>query len=164
MDEWTLTQLEEIRTLKAQYCRLSDNRQWDALFDLFTEDAVFGAPDAASSEENDEVGRSYRVGYTQGRDAIRDTFLSMAANVAEMVHKAHTPEIELVSEDEATGIWQLEDLFFYASGPLKKFHGYGHYHDTYVRQNGKWLIRSSLVARLHIEFIPADAVGLASVD
>ena len=159
MDVWTLTQLEEIRVLKARYCRLCDTRQWDELFALFTEDAVFGAPDAAPHDQQDEVSRAYRVGYTKGREAIRRTFVDMSDTVAEMVHKAHTPEIDLVSTDEAVGIWQLEDLFVFSGGPLRTMHGYGHYHDTYVRSDGRWRIASSSVTRLHVDTVPADGAG-----
>jgi hypothetical protein len=34
-------------------------------------------------------------------------------------------------------------------------HGYGHYHDTYEKIDGTWLIRTSTLSRLHTEFTSA---------
>lgn len=36
-----LEDLESIRTLDAQYCRLLDDGDWNALMDLFTDDGEF---------------------------------------------------------------------------------------------------------------------------
>lgn len=151
-----LLDFEAIRLLKAQYCRLCDTRQWDALFELFAEDAIFGTPESAPRAEND-VSRAYKVGYSCGRQAIRDIFVGMADSIDAMVHIAHTPELKITSADTATGIWQLEDLFWYNSGPIKRFHGYGHYHDVYIREGGVWRFKEVSVTRLHIESVPFDA-------
>jgi hypothetical protein len=33
-----------------------------------------------------------------------------------------------------------------------RMHGYGHYHDTYEKIGGAWLIRTSTLTRLHMDF------------
>jgi hypothetical protein len=154
MDINDLVALEEIRVLKARYCRLCDTRQWDELFSLFTEDAVFGAPEADNRDPGD-ITQAYKVGYAAGRDNIAEIYRGMSESIGEMVHQAFMPELELTSPDTATGIWGLEDLFWYTSGPVKTFHGYGHYHDTYVREDGVWRFKSVLVSRLRLNIVMA---------
>ncbi len=41
-----------------------------------------------------------------------------------------------------------------------RLEGYGHYHETYEKVEGDWLIASSTLTRLHMDFIAApDAPG-----
>ena len=63
-------------------------------------------------------------------------------------HHGHHPEIQMLSETEATGIWYLEDKFwvinhkYYTTGTLL-------YWDRYVKENGKWLIKDTRYERLY---------------
>jgi 3-phenylpropionate/cinnamic acid dioxygenase small subunit len=154
MDTSQLVAIEEIRALKGRYCRLCDTRDWDGLFSLFAKDAVFGAPEADNSDAGD-ISQAFKVGYADGLEQIEGIFRGMAESIGEMVHQAFMPEIEVTSADTARGKWGLEDLFWYSEGPVKRFHGYGHYHDTYVRDGGVWLIKSALVTRLRLEIVMA---------
>jgi hypothetical protein len=58
----------------------------------------------------------------------------------------HAPEIELTSATTARGIWALEDVVRLAPGV--NLRGYGHYHETYEKIDGQWLITSSTLTRL----------------
>ena len=53
------------------------------------------------------------------------------------MHHGHMPEIELTSDTTATGIWAMEDHLWWPEGSaLQHLHGYGHYHETYVKLAG----------------------------
>ena len=62
------------------------------------------------------------------------------------MHQVHAPEIELTSATTATGVWALEDVVRLAPGLNLK--GYGHYHETYEKIDGRWYIKSSKLTRL----------------
>jgi hypothetical protein len=65
------------------------------------------------------------------------------------VHHGHMPEIELTSSDTATGVWAMEDrLWFPPGSPVEFLHGYGHYHETYRREDGRWRIATLTLTRI----------------
>ena len=57
-------------------------------------------------------------------------------------------EIQILSDDEATGIWYLADHMWILSG---NFHttGTAIYWDRYVKQDGKWLIKETNYERIY---------------
>jgi hypothetical protein len=125
-----LVEIEAIRQLKYRYLRSLDTNRIDDLAECLAGDAV----------------ASYRDGewVIEGRDAILQ-FLRSTHRIS--LHTAHHPEIVLTSETSATGIWALEDThFFLEEGTL--MHLAGHYHDTYIKDDGRWLIRSTAYSRL----------------
>jgi hypothetical protein len=68
------------------------------------------------------------------------------------VHHGHMPEIEITSDDTATGIWAMEDKLRWPEGsPIGWMHGYGHYHETYERVDGAWRIKTLTLTRLRID-------------
>jgi hypothetical protein len=68
------------------------------------------------------------------------------------------PEIDVLSEDAARGTWAMEDVLRWTAGGsdlTQVLHGYGHYHDSYARVDGRWLIQSSSLSRLSVTVGPA---------
>ena len=66
------------------------------------------------------------------------------------MHHCHTPEIEITAPDRARAIWAMEDwLFFPGGGSL---HGAGHYHETYEKRDGSWVITSLHLTRTLQQF------------
>src|SRR5271155_1295071 len=131
MDANELSQLEAIRILKARYCRYidiavstGDRKDWDRLFDLFAEDAVFGGADPEPTDQN-SLESKYKLGHIYGRAGIAERFLSMGPAASETIHHCHTPELTLTSPQTATGIWMYEDLVFFKAGPIKSVRGFG---------------------------------------
>ena len=53
----------------------------------------------------------------------------------------------------------MEDLIFHdhaahpAEAPFSLMHGFGHYHDTYLKVDGVWRIAGSTLTRLRVEFV-----------
>ncbi len=90
-------------------------------------------------------------GVTKGNEAIA-AFVRGAVDKVETVHHGHMPEIEILSPTTARGIWAMEDMLRWPVGsPIKSMHGYGHYHETYEKTGGQWLIKTITLTRLRVD-------------
>ena len=139
-----LAAIEEIRRLKARYFRLLDMKQWDAFETLFALEATFDMRDAAVARDEGAL--------LAGAPAIV-AFVREAVACMVTVHHGHMPEIDVLSEHAARGTWAMEDVLRWTTGGAdgtQVLHGYGHYHDTYARVDGRWLIQSSRLSRLSV--------------
>jgi hypothetical protein len=65
------------------------------------------------------------------------------------------PEVELTSATTATGVWASEDLIRWPDG--RQLHGYGHYHETYEKVDGTWVIKTLVFEELRADFTQHDA-------
>jgi len=133
--------LEAIKQLKARYFRTMDTRDWTAMRAVFADDVVM---DTTSSGGGVITGADAFIAFL--REILRDVVT---------VHHGHMPEIELTSATTARGIWAMHDLLKWPSG--MELRGYGHYHETYERIDGRWRIKTSTLTRLHVETSGADA-------
>ncbi len=140
-----LLAIEEIKQLKARYFRCIDTKDWAGLVDVFAPDAVMdmtaGAAGGKVTTGAEEIAR-----YVQRSGRLDE---------AVTVHHGHMPEIAMTSADTATGIWSMEDEIWWNEGafPLASLHGYGHYHETYVRQGGTWRIATLRLTRLRVDSV-----------
>jgi hypothetical protein len=129
-----------IQILKARYFRGIDTKDWELLASVFTEDVAIDVTDDVPD------GRPYTG---------RDTFVGTCAKVlrtATTVHHGHMPEITLVDDATATGIWAMEDYVDWGEDG-GAFRGYGHYHETYVRDGDEWRISSLKLTRLRRDWL-----------
>ena len=142
-----LTAIEEIKQLKARYWRGVDTRDAVLLRAAFTDDA------------ETDFGQS-TGGKAQAKPALRDpdAFVRRTLEVFEGVttaHHGHNPEIEILSDTEATGIWAMEDHLWVAtpspSLPFRFLQGWGHYHDRYRRTAEGWRIAYTTLKRLRVD-------------
>jgi len=143
MTEADLVEIEAIKQLKACYCRLLDTKDWTAWRELFADDFV---SDTSPSGGKVIHGADEFVAFT--RKSLRDQ---------PTVHQVHAPEIELTSATTARGVWALEDVVRF--GPGLNLRGYGHYHETYAKLDGRWRFTSSTLTRLRVDVFN----GLVSV-
>ena len=128
---------EEIRQLKARYCRMFETHDWSLIPDVFAPDAVVGPNDQGD--------------VTRGIDALAERFPARLGGVPN-VHHAQRPEIELTSPTTATGIWAQEDrLWGYPTGTNGQVHGFGYYHETYVKLAVGWRIATVRVVCNRVE-------------
>jgi SnoaL-like protein len=136
-----LEAIEEIKQLKARYFRSMDTKDWDGFGSVFAPDAVM-----------DMRAEAGEAGLVRGAAAIVE-FVRSAVDPVVTVHHGHCPEIEITSETTASGIWAMEDrLRWPAGGSLATMHGWGHYHETYVLFEGRWLIETLTLTRLRVDF------------
>jgi SnoaL-like domain len=129
-----MLEIESIKQLKARYCRHLDTKDWSAWRGIFTDDFV---------SDTSEAGGQIVVGADEFVAYIRKT---LGKPTQPTVHQVHAPEIELISATTARGVWALEDVVRLAPGLNLK--GYGHYHETYEKIDGKWYIKTSKLTRL----------------
>ncbi len=117
--------------LKAVYCRLLDEKDWEAWGEVFTEDV-----------ENDLTAAG--AGTSKGREALV-TETRQEFQTVKTVHQVHFPEIT-IDGDQATAIWPMQDRLVWENG--RSLTAYGHYHDTYRRTAQGWRIASMRLTRL----------------
>jgi uncharacterized protein (TIGR02246 family) len=129
-----LEEIEEIKKLKARYFRTMDTKDWDAMRQVFADDAAIDTTAAGGPA------------ITGGDEFI--AFLKQTLGDAVTIHHGHTPEIDLTSPTTATGIWALHDIVIWPTGRLE---GAGHYHETYEKTDGVWRITSLTLTRLRSE-------------
>lgn len=139
-----LVAIEEIKQLKARYFYGFDHKDWD-----LWRDEVW-APEGRL--EVPEMGRNI-----EPRDAMIEWVIAQAADQVS-VHHGHTPIIEITSDTTARGIWAMEDRIYRSkehplNGDTAFVLGFGHYHETYVKLDAGWRIRSTRLTRLHTEYV-----------
>jgi hypothetical protein len=138
-----LEAIEEIRRLKARYFRCVDTRNWAEFATLFTLDCEF------------EFAES-----TSGARGRREFLLAVAKHFASgiSVHHGHEPEIDIIAEDRATGIWPMFDLVESpADSGYVNHTGWGHYYEEYRREpDGTWRISRSRLTRIKRVELPKD--------
>jgi hypothetical protein len=127
---------EAIEQLKARYCRFMDTKDWRGYRACFTDDVTMDSTDSGGN-------------VITGADEFL-TFLTTMIGDVVTVHQCHTPEIDVTSATEATGIWAMEDMLRFPDG--SELHGYGHYHERYEKRGGQWLIKASTLTRLRLDF------------
>ena len=139
---------EEIRQLKARYCRLLDTKDYEAWKKVFAPDVVVKLDMATS------------VGGADGQTAPQlnglEEFLPVVlggVEHAQTKHHVHTPEITVTSDTTASAIWAMEDLLLFADG--SELFGVGHYHETYAKRDGAWVITSLHLTRTIMRFTQA---------
>lgn len=129
-----LADIEAIKALKARYFRSMDTRDWDALAACFTNDLHADFRDAPGM-------------LTEGREAYMSALTEALAD-ASTVHHGHMPEIELLDDSNATGIWAMDDT---VDMPGISLRGWGHYHEQYRKEDGTWRICRIRLTRLRLE-------------
>lgn len=133
---------EAIRETKARYCRLLDTKRWDEWAQVFTADATMDVSD-------DVKGIAGAQPCIRTRDVIVSQTRALVGP-AQHVHHVHSPEIQFVSDVQARVIWAMEDWVSFPEGgprPFTSMRAYGHYHETYVKQD-TWRIATLKLTRL----------------
>lgn len=136
-----LLALEEIRSLKARYFRCVDTKDWDGYAALFADDVRF-----------DITADVPGCILTSPSAIVAMTRQGLEGCIS--VHHGHCPEITLTSDARATGIWAMEDMLRWEPGsgaPIRALHGFGHYHETYSRIEGRWRIQSLKLTRMRVD-------------
>ncbi len=132
MTESDLVEIEEIKQLKARYCRLLDTKDWAGWRAIFADDF---------HSDTSEAGGKVIDGADEFVAFTRKSLRNQAT-----VHQVHAPEIEVTSPTTARGVWALEDVVRF--GPGVNLRGYGHYTETYEKADGRWRIKASKLTRL----------------
>jgi len=131
-----LLDIEAIRRVKHAYFRCLDTGNFEEIEQLFHPDVTLHF-----------IGGTYEW-KLQGRAnyvaSLEQSFHTRSVGH----HNGHHPEIQILSPDEATGIWYLEDNMWIMSN--KNFTtGTAIYWDRYKKVDGKWLIFDTKYERIY---------------
>lgn len=120
-----LEDIESIKQLKYRYWRHLDCKQWDELATLFAPEATV----CYSSGKYEFAGVEAIMGFLS--EALGEARGSVT------IHHGHHPEIELLGDTAARGIWALYNYMF----NVRENRGIrigAYYDDRYVRLGGTW--------------------------
>ena len=121
-----LLEIEKIKQLKARYFRALDTNDWVLFESTFT-------PDCPASYSDGDLCFPDRASIVEfmRENLSGDRMLTM--------HHGHHPEIEIIDETTANGIWYLEDTVLALDANLR-IYGAGIYDDGYTKVDGEWKI------------------------
>ena len=139
---------EAIRRLKARYCRFLDTKDYEAWKALFAPDVAVKLDMAISTGGAD----GQTAPDLNGLDEFVPVVLGGVEH-AQTKHHVHTPEFDLTSNTTASAIWAMEDLLLFPDGG--ELFGAGHYHETYEKRDGGWVITSLHLTRTILRFTQA---------
>jgi hypothetical protein len=131
-----LMDIEAIKQLKYAYFRCVDTANLEELGTLFHEDVTVNF-----------VGGNYQWNL-QGREEYVNNIGKSFSSEAVGQHNAHHPEIQMLSETEATALWYLADNMWILNHNVKT-HGTALYRDRYLKVDGVWLIKDTSYERLY---------------
>jgi hypothetical protein len=131
-----LEDIELIRQLKYRYCRAIDTCDIDALRQIVTEDI-----------RTDYAGGTYRW-QMQGREVFLEAIRGSFTSDCIAVHTVHHPEIEVLDDVNARGLWYLTDTFIHLRENVVT-EGSALYRDEYLKTPDGWRIRFSTYERIY---------------
>jgi hypothetical protein len=142
-----LLAIESIKQTKARYFRFMDTKDWSNFATVFAPDAQMDMREESEGDDNLIAGNETIANFVRGWvDALVT------------VHHGHMPEIEFTSDSTADVIWAMEDKLWKKpdapadNWPFTAMHGYGHYRETYRKVGERWLIQTTKLTRLRVDF------------
>ena len=128
-------EIEEIKILKARYFRFLDAKKWTELEQYLTDEVTFSYP----PQQINVIGKAALISNFSTRHDHTQT-----------AHTGSMPEIEILGEHRAKGIWFMTDYVVVPqeNGNPIISQGFGHYFETYIKEEGQWKIESILLERL----------------
>ena len=148
-----LLAIEEIKQLKARYFRMVDSQNPEGWVDVFTPDGVldlrysYQGLSADSPPQNEDLpGANVYTGHEVLLELARQ---GMGENIT--AHHGHTPEIDIKNDNEAEGIWAMEDnIWSKRDAPSFYLHGFGHYEERYRKLDDGWRIAYCKLTRIYL--------------
>ncbi len=132
-----LLALEDIRLLRAIYCRSVDSRDWPRMASILADDFVLDMSQTA------EFMGGAKIVPVSGKAAVMEMFEKGFSQLGKLLHIVTIPEIEFQDGEHATGVWRQET---YVKETRPDIPGtgiaYATVYDTYRKEAGKWLFTS----------------------
>ncbi len=145
-----LAAIEAIRVLKSKYWLGVDTVDGELVRSILHPDCVLDCMGCCTDPASGVDHMPQMNIVMRGRDAWQTGNLEHPRLIT--VHHGHQHEIEITSETTARGVWAFTDRFFMPPGsPFARLVGYGHYHDTYEKLDGEWLLKTMRFTRLWVE-------------
>ena len=131
-----LMDIEAIKQLKHAYFRCIDTSNMEELATLFHEEVLVHF-----------IGGNYEW-KLEGKEEYLSNVGMAFSNQAIGHHNGHHPEIQVLSETEATGIWYLADHMWILNHKSYTT-GTAIYWDRYEKVDGRWLIKETRYERVY---------------
>jgi len=131
-----LMDMEAIRQLKHSYFRCIDTANFEELATLFHPDVTVHL-----------TGGNYEW-KLKGKDEYVASVTKSFHTGSIGHHNGHHPEIQMLSETEATGIWYLADHMWMVDAEFFTT-GTALYWDRYLKVDGRWLIKDTKYERIY---------------
>jgi SnoaL-like domain len=131
-----LMDIEAIKQLKHAYFRCIDTANFEEIAGYFHDEVTVHF-----------IGGSYEW-KLEGKAAYLDAVTQAFHQQSIGHHNGHQPEIQILGDTEATGIWYLADnmwqldMNYFTTGTAL-------YWDRYVKVDGRWLIRETRYRRIY---------------
>lgn len=135
---------EEIKLLKSRRDRACDTKDW----------ALYRALHADHHVSHNDGHERW-----EGADKMIEAVKAVLDKGRTTVHHSHTPDITFPSPTTAKSIWGMEDLIFDSETGELLIHGFGFYHETYEKIDGKWLFTSRQLKRTLVREKPESNKG-----
>lgn len=139
-----LVQIEEIKSLKYRYMRYLDQKRFDEMRSVFTADAT----------ARYSGGRYSFDGVSEIIDFLKE---SMSSEELLSSHRCSHPEITLLGDGKASGIWAFDDTVVMTDFGIS-LRGAGFYSDEYVLTEDGWRIARTGYKRTFEEIFPRAAL------
>ena len=150
---YQLTAVEAIKLIKARYFRGVDTGDGALVRSVLAEDCIL---DYTNCFVDPLTRRDHFPALSmvmRGRTAYSGNGLAEIGVVS--AHYGPNCEIELEDAASARGIWSMTDrLVMPAGGPIRELLGHGHYHETYVKIEDRWFIKTLRIVRTRVEAFP----------
>lgn len=138
----TLEDIEEIKQLKARYCRCVDLKRWGEFREVFSDDCRYEGTASAAAGPDEFV------------QAVASALTELKS-----VHHVHNAEIRPTGDTRARGSWSLQDYLFWEpearvpswlrAGPEQvSVVGFGIYEEEYEKTSRGWKIARTRLSRL----------------
>ncbi len=145
-----LSAIEDIRQAKARYWRGVDLGDRDLVRSVLAEDCELDYRGCCVDPQSGVDHLPVMNAVLRGREEWTSDGMARFGIVS--VHHGHQSEIEITEEDRANGIWAFTDrLFLPAGSNFTQLTGYGHYHESYVREASGWKIRTTRITRIRVK-------------
>ena len=151
-----LLAIDAVKRLKATYFYAVDTKNYELLASLYDEESIAdfrGERDLKPGESPDKLAPVEQA-LAAGDNAIAKGGDKIVALIREAViplvtvHHGKAPIIHVIGPDEVKGIWPMFD---YVDNGRTAMKGYGHYHETYRKEGGRWVIHTLVLVRLRLD-------------
>lgn len=145
-----LSAIEEIKQAKACYFRGVDTSDGELVRGILAEDCVLDYRGCCTDPKTGQDFLPAMNVVMRGADSWLSDGLASIGIVS--VHRGHNCEITFTSETTADVIWSMTDRLFMPQGAtFSCMTGYGYYHETYQKTDGRWKIKTLRIVRLRVE-------------
>lgn len=145
-----LAAIEEIRQARAKYWRGVDSCDGDLVRSVLAKDCVLDYHGCCVDPQSGVDFLPAMNVTLRGRDQWLSDGMSKFGIVS--VHQGNQSEVTITGPGTAEAIWAYTDrMWFPPGGAFAHLVGWGHYHETYVLEDGAWKIATTRITRLRVE-------------